>query len=534
MSRLEQVVALGLLALAGCQQDPPRITGISPGSGPLGGGTGITITGVNFELKTQVTIGGAPATSVAFNGTGSMTATSPPGAALGGADVAVRNPDGQTDKVRKGFTYSNEAPSVTVSSCSPSTGSGGATVTIAGSGFQAGATVKFGTAAALNVTVPSATSITCTTPTGPTGAVSVVVTNPDGGSGTLPSGFTYPGGTGATGATISAFAGTGTIGAQGDGGAALQAQLNAPGGIVVASDGSVFIADTSNHKVRKVDASGNVASVAGTGTAGFSGDGGTATTALLSGPRGLALDSAGVLYVADAGNHCIRALNAGTISTVAGQGTTAGNTGDGGLATAALLSGPAAVAVDGAKNLFIADTGNNRVRRVDAGTKNIDFFAGTGASGFSGDAAAAGSATLAAPAGVLVDGSGNVYVSDTSNARVRRIDTTKTIATLAGGGTAGPGDGGSPAAAQLSQPIGLALDSTGGLLIADAGAHRIRLVPAAGGTISTFAGTGSSGNTGDGGAATSATLNAPRAIATSAQGTVYVVDTGNNRVRQVK
>ena len=373
---------------------------------------------------------------------------------------------------------------------------------------------------------------------------------------------------------ISTVAGTGTAGFSGDGGAATSAQLDNPYGVAVDGASNLYIADGGNHRIRKVNSSGNISTVAGTGTAGFSGDGGAATSAQLDNPYVVALDGAGNLYIADGGNHRIRKVNsAGVISTVAGSGAQ-GFGGDGGAATAALLnfpidvapdalgnlyiaewvnnrirkvdsdgnittvagreqlSNPQSVALDGAGNLYIADTGDHRIHKVDSAGV-ISTVAGSGTAGFSGDSSAATAAQLNTPADVAPDGAGNLYITDRGNERIRKVDSAGVISTVAGSGTAGfSGDGGAATAAQLNEPYGVAVDSSGNLYIAEWNNNRIRKVDSAG-VISTVAGTGTAGYSGDGGAATAAQLSNPQDVALDAAGNLYIADVNNNRIRKV-
>src|ERR1035438_7849247 len=279
--------------------------------------------------------------------------------------------------------------------------------------------------------------------------------------------------------------------------------------------------------VRRV-ANGIISNFAGTGTAGSSGDGNAATGAQLSGPQGLAADSAGNLYIADTQNHRVRKVANGIISTVAGSGT-AGFGGDGSAATSAQLNAPFGVAVDAAGNLYIAEFGNNRVRKV-ATNGNIGTLAGSGVSGFSGDNGQATSAQLNGPQGVAVDSAGNVYIADTANNRVRMVAPNGVITTVAGTGAAGvSGDGGLAINALVGNPVGLATDSVGNVYIADGSARVRKLFPS--GIITTIAGSGTRGYSGDGGIATSARLDGPSAVAVNAAGSVWVADTLNNAVR---
>ena len=299
--------------------------------------------------------------------------------------------------------------------------------------------------------------------------------------------------------------------------------------------GNLYIADTSNNRIRKVDTAGVITTVAGSGTYGFSGDGGAATSARLSFPYGVTPDGAGNLYIADTWNHRIRKVDtSGNISTVAGSGT-AGFGGDGGsaTATAARLNLPGSVVLDALGNLYIADRLNNRIRKVDtAGV--ITTVAGSSTTGaFGGDGGAATAARLNAPAGVALDRSGNLYIADRDNRRIRKVDTAGVISTVAGTGTSGfSGDGGAATAARLSSPSGVVVDWAGNLYIADQDSHRIRKVDTAGG-ISTVAGTGTSGFSGDGGAAVAARLNAPYGVAVDGSGNLYIADGLNNRIRKV-
>lgn len=277
---------------------------------------------------------------------------------------------------------------------------------------------------------------------------------------------------------------------------------------------------------------GTITTIAGTDVWGFSGDGGPATAAKLYAPKGVAMDGQGNVYIATTQDNRVRRVSAtGTISTFAGTGE-AGYSGDGGPATSAKLYAPEGVAVDGQGNVYIADRNNFRVRKVTPGG-TISTFAGTGKCCFSGDGGPATSAQLRSPDGVAVDTRGNVYIVDRDNFRVRKVNPEGTISTIAGTGVRGSsGDGGPATSAQLYPSAGVAVDGQGNVYIADYFNHRVRKV-SAGGTISTFAGTGTNGFSGDGGPATSAVLQLPRGVAADGQGSVYIADTGNSRVRKV-
>jgi uncharacterized repeat protein (TIGR01451 family) len=330
---------------------------------------------------------------------------------------------------------------------------------------------------------------------------------------------------------ITTVAGMATRGFGGDNGPAVSAQLNLPGGIALDATGNLFIADTNNHRIRMVTPAGIITTVAGTGTGTFGGDNGPAVSARLNFPSGVAVGSANTLFIADRNNYRIRKVTSdGVISTVAGIGVY-GFTGDNGPAVSARLALPRGIAVDGSDNLLIADSSNSRIRKVTpAGI--ISTVAGNGGFGFAGDNGPAVSARLASPWGVAVDGSGNLFVADTDNQRIRKITPAGIISTVAGMGSFGfAGDNGPAVSALLNYPNGVAVDATGNLLIADTSNSRIRKVTPAG-VISTFAGNGITGTGGDGGAATSAQLSTPAGVAVGPDGTVYIVDC-SNRVRSV-
>ena len=323
----------------------------------------------------------------------------------------------------------------------------------------------------------------------------------------------------------------------GDGGPAVEALLDHPFGVATDGAGNLYIADTGNRRIRKVDSSGVITTIAGRRTYGFDGDGGPAVEALLGSPYGVAADSAGNVYIADRLNHRIRKVDSsGTITTIAGTGEL-GYGGDGGPAVEALLASPSDVATDGDGNVYIADQRNNRIRKVDS-SGTITTFAGTDESGFDGDDGPAVEALLGSPYGVAADSAGNVYIADRLNHRIRKVDSSGTITTFAGRGRdeyregGFGGDGGPAAQAQLRNPSGVATDGAGNVYIAELGNHRIRKVDSSG-TITTFAGTGERGFGGDDGPAVKARLASPFDIALDADGNVYIADTDNNRIRKV-
>jgi hypothetical protein len=279
---------------------------------------------------------------------------------------------------------------------------------------------------------------------------------------------------------INTVAGSANQGFGGDGGPATSAELYCPKGVAVDSNGNIYIADFDNNRIRKVTAStGKISTVAGNGTAGYNGDNIAATSAMLNLPTGVALDSAGNIYIADTWNNRVREVTtAGIISTVAGNGAFGGS-GDGGAATSAELFEPTGVAVDTSGNIYVADTWNNRIREVTVATGKISTVAGGGTSGL-GDGGPATSAELDFPYGVTVDASGNIYIGDEYDFLVRKVTkSTGIISTVAGNGMYGfLGDGGQAINAKLENPSVVAVDSAGNLYIADSGwdVNRIRAV----------------------------------------------------------
>jgi sugar lactone lactonase YvrE len=336
---------------------------------------------------------------------------------------------------------------------------------------------------------------------------------------------------------ITTFAGNGNATYSGDGAPATSASLNEPAGVAVDAFGNLFIADYYNNRIRKVDANGIITTVAGNGpigvlTGSYSGDGGAATNAGLNNPYGVAVDTLGNLFIVDSYNYRIRKVDAnGIISTIAGNGTN-GYSGDGGPATNASLSLPDGAAVDDSGNLFIADNLSNRIRKVDA-NGIISTIAGNGTNGYSGDGGAATNARLANPENVMVDAVGNVFIGDNYNNRVRKVDTNGVITTVAGNGTNGySGDGGAATNASLSFPSGMALDAFGNLFIADTSNNHARRV-SAGGIITTVAGDGTCGYSGDGGMATNASMCHPIGVAVDSSGNLLIAQQYGNRIRKV-
>ncbi len=329
------------------------------------------------------------------------------------------------------------------------------------------------------------------------------------------------------GGTISTVAGNGHLpqGYSGDGGPATSATLANPVGVAVGSAGNFFIADSGNQRVRMVTPGGTISTVAGDGLQGDAGDGGPATSAELLYPLGVAVDSAGNLFIADTSNHRIRMVTpGGTISTVAGS-SNGGYAGDGGPATSAELHCPAGVAVDSAGDLFIADTYNSRIRMVTPGG-TISTVAGNGAFGYSGDGGPATSAELNLPNGVAVDSAGNLFIADMDNNRIRMVTPGGTISTVAGGGNSGLGDGGPATSATLAYPNGVAVDSTGDIYVADTDNGEIRLLVPQGTEALLSVAKTHFGNFGLGEAgATYSVVVGNAALAAATNGTVTVTET---------
>jgi type IX secretion system substrate protein/Big-like domain-containing protein/NHL repeat-containing protein len=332
--------------------------------------------------------------------------------------------------------------------------------------------------------------------------------------------------------TIVTVCGNGTGGYSGDGIPATTAELFRPWGVVSDGAGNYYIGDLDNSRVRKVSSSGIITTVAGTGFAGYSGDGAFASSSELNGPYGLALDASGNLYIADNGNYRIRKVNtAGYISTVAGTGT-GGFSGDGFPATNAEIGHVNGIAVDTAGNLYIADYYNYCVRMVNT-SGIISTIAGTGGVvGEAGDGGPATNALMGYVNNVAVDNSGNVYISDFFNNKVRIVNKAGFIFTFAGNGSPGSiGDGGPATNAQIQGIGGILADVAGNVYLGDVDNNKVRVVNAAG-IINTYAGTGTPGFLGDGGPAIAAEFNRPNTLAFEC-GNMYVVDINNNRIREI-
>jgi uncharacterized protein (TIGR03437 family) len=316
--------------------------------------------------------------------------------------------------------------------------------------------------------------------------------------------------------TITTVAGNGVSGFN-DSSDPTAAQFASPNAVAVDSKGVIYVADTTNRRVRTITG-GAVATIAGTGTPGNTGNGAAATSATLDGPAGLAIDSSGAIYVADSNSNVVRKISGGNINAFAGTGN-ATYSGDGQVATNADLNSPTGLAVDSAGNVYIADTNNNLIRRVD---KNgiITTYVGAGAT----------AGRLNHPTGLWIDAAGALYISDSGNRRIAKF-ANNTFTSIAGNLTAGfSGDGGPATRAMLNNPVGIALDGAGSIYIADSNNGRIRKVTPDG-NIFTIAGRGGSSYSGDGGPAISAGLSFPRGVTVGPSGTVYVADTQNNVIR---
>jgi sugar lactone lactonase YvrE len=352
----------------------------------------------------------------------------------------------------------------------------------------------------------------------------------------------------ASSGTITTVVGNGLVG---DGGPATSASLYDPRSPILDSQGNLYIVDATNNRIRKVDTPGNISTVAGNGIpcpdpqVSTCGDGGSATSASLGIPRTVTIDPSGNLIIADSGSNRIREVTDGNITTIAGTGS-AGFSGDGEPATGAELNDPRGVVLDSNQNMYFVDAGNNRVRRIDATTHDISTIAGNGPDGnapsgcqgqgsYSGDGGPAISATLNCPLGLDIDSKGNLFVSDTQNNRIRRIDAvTQIITTVAGNGTAGfSGDGGAATSAMLNNPDRISINAAGNFFISDTNNERIRRVDGTTGIITTFAGNGNFGFAGDGGPAVSASFSTPTGVVVTSQGNMYVGDLLNNRIRLV-
>ncbi len=338
---------------------------------------------------------------------------------------------------------------------------------------------------------------------------------------------------------VTTFAGDGLFGGAygGDGGPATAAHLAYPNGVAIDHGGNVYIADKDNNRIRKVNTSGIITTIAGTGVVGYLGDGGLATNARLHHPIGIAVDPAGNIYFTEWFNNVVRKISVGgVITTVAGNGYgagigTGGYSGDGGPATDAELYQPTGIGLDAAGNIYFSDNTNHCVRKVNT-MGIITTIAGNGTAGFGGDGGPATASQLSNPAFITIDNHGNIYIPDMGNARVRKINTSGIITTIAGNGTVGfSGDGGPATAAELRSPQGVVLDSMGNIYINDH--FRIRKIMAGSGIIMTIASNGIGGYSGDGGPAIAAEFQGMDELAFDNSGNLYTTDFANHRIRML-
>lgn len=332
---------------------------------------------------------------------------------------------------------------------------------------------------------------------------------------------------------ITNYAGSGKSGFSGDGGPATQAEIKVPAGLTFDKEGNLYIADRENHRVRKVDTRGIITTVAGNGTAGFSGDGGPAINASLNFPSGVVCDDKGNLYISDRSNNRIRIVDSkGIIQTFAGTGAE-GFQGDGGPAKQAVLDKPFGLALDKKRNLYIADRNNNRIRKVDT-NGIISTVAGDGGFFFMGDNGPASRASLAGPTGLAVDDAGNIYIADRNNNRIRMVDSLGMMHTVAGTGQQDyNGDSEVARETNLHLPFGLALDQNGDLLVIDRSSYRIRHIDPKSGKVETVAGNGVKMFQGDGGPATGASISFPHGIVVDSKDNIIFSDKSNNRLRKI-
>jgi streptogramin lyase len=338
-------------------------------------------------------------------------------------------------------------------------------------------------------------------------------------------------------ATIRTFAGTGDKGYSGDGGAAAQAKLNNPFDLALDANGKIFFSDTFNHCIRRIDAkTGAISTVAGSGEKGYSGDDGPATKARLNEPYGVELNKEGNLYIVDRLNYCIRRVDAsGKIETIAGTGKS-GFAGDGGPAKEAMFKEPNGIALDGKGNLYVADVADQRVRVVDLSTGTIRTFCGSGKKAPEGNGGPIEKAALFGPRAVAVGPDGSVYIVEREGNSVRRADPKMgKIDAFAGTGKKGySGDGGPALEATFNGPKEIDVDRLGNVYVVDTENHAIRKIDAASKIITTVAGTGKLGDSGDGGPATKGMLARPHGVVVAPDGAIYVGDTQNHKIRLVK
>lgn len=482
----------------------PVIASFSPASG--GAGTVVVLTGSHFTGTTGVTFNGVAVPSFVVNNATQITATLPNGVTSG--NIAVTHAGGTATS---GTVFTVLPP--TIAGFLPTSGGSGTSVVITGTYFSGTTGVTFNGVAAASFVVNSATQITATTPTGVTSG-NIVVTH-SGGTATSGTAFTSLAGT----ANVSTLAGRIAGYTDGLGTAAL---FNGP--IVPSLDNAnnLYVVDFFSNRIRKIDSAGNVTTVAGSGVGGVAD--GVGTAAQFSLPAGIVVNSAGNIYVADYGNHRIRKIDtAGNVTTIAGsaQGT------DDGVGTAGLFKNPSGIIDDSAGNLYVTDHGNHRIRKIDT-AGNVTTIAGS-PSAVSGYSDGAGTAALFNnPTIPVLDPAGNLYVTEQSSHRVRKIDTAGNVTTVAGSGIVGTADG-VGTAAQFSGPTGMARDSAGNLYVVDTNSHRIRKISSSG-NVTTLVGSVAGFSDGT---LSSTLFDSPRGLAVDSAGNLYVMDFNNHRVRKI-
>ena len=336
---------------------------------------------------------------------------------------------------------------------------------------------------------------------------------------------------------ISTFAGTGVAGSTGDGGPATSARINDPYGVVRGPGGAIWLCEHNGHRIRRIAADGTITTVVGTGQKGYAGDGGPATAATLNLPHEIRFDQAGNLFIADTGNNAVRRVDVrtGIITTIAGGPSRRGYSGDGGPANAAALRGPHSIQFDAAGTLFVCDVGNHVIRIVDLATGLITTFAGTGKPGPTPDGSPIAGTPLNNPRSLDVDRDGNLWLVTREGNQVLKFDLKAgVIRHIAGTGASGfTGNGGPAKLASLSGPKGIALDTAGNAWLADTESHTVRMVSAASGNLELIAGTGVEGDGPDGNPLACA-MNRLHGVFVDKDGSVFIGDSEAHRIRVLR